>query len=97
MLEGVALHEVIYNGKGKAINYRILSVNPAFQTHTGLNSEIIRGKLATEAFNTESPPYLDIYVQTAESGQPTSFETYFQPLEKHVKISVSSPKKTHSS
>ncbi len=95
MLDGVALHEIIYDDQDKAVNYVVLSVNPAFLRHTGLKPEDVTGKLVTDAFDTEVPPYLDIYVQTAESGKPSAFETYFEPLGKHFKISVSSPAKKH--
>ncbi len=56
MSEGVALHELIYNDRNKPVNYRILSINPAFTIHTGLKKELVTGKLATDAFATDIPP-----------------------------------------
>ncbi len=92
MTEGVALHEVIYDHYGKAVDYEILSINPAYEKHTGIKKEQVIGLLATQAYGLENPPYLKEYVEVAESGNPYSFETYFPPLEKYFKISVFSPR-----
>jgi PAS domain S-box-containing protein len=93
MTEGVALHEVVYDESGTAVDYTILTVNPAFEAHTGLKVEECRGQLASILYGSGSAPYLDLYATTANSGEPHSFETYFPPLERHFHISVSSPTK----
>jgi len=92
MAEGAALHEITYSAAGKAENYRILEVNPAFEIQTGVKGENVRGHLATEAYQTDIPPYFEIYEKVARTGEPYSFETYFQPLNKYFAISVYSPK-----
>lgn len=93
MNEGVALHELIFDDEGNVSNYRILDVNPAYKTHTGISSESIKNQLATSFYGTTRAPYLDIYTKVALTEQPTSFETYFAPMKKHFEISVFSPKK----
>jgi len=45
----VALHEVVLDDAGKPVNYRILDVNPRYQSFTGLSPSQVIGKLATEA------------------------------------------------
>jgi len=91
MTEGVALHEVIMDDLGKPVNYRIIDVNPSFETHTGIPADAARGTVATELYKTDSPPYFDIYTTVAETGKPHFFETYFPALQKHFNISVFSP------
>jgi PAS domain S-box-containing protein len=91
MQEGVALHKVIYDEHGHAINYRILSVNPAYEKHTGISPDIARGKLATDLYGTDSPPYLDRWAVVADTGVPNEFETYFEPMQKYFRISAVSP------
>jgi PAS domain S-box-containing protein len=91
MTEGVVLHEVVYDESGTATDYRILTVNPAFEKHTGLAMEKCRGQLASILYGTGSAPYLEVYAKTANSGEPYYFETYFQPMERYFHISVSSP------
>jgi signal transduction histidine kinase len=93
MNEGVSLHEIIYDNKGKATDYRILEVNPAYEIITGLNREKAIGTKASQLYGTGQPPYLDIYERVASSGKAESFETYFPPMEKHFSISVFSPGK----
>jgi diguanylate cyclase (GGDEF)-like protein/PAS domain S-box-containing protein len=88
MQEGVALHEVIYDEHGQAINYRIRNVNPAYEKHTGISPDIARGKLATDLYGTDNPPYLDRWAVVADTGEPNEFETYFEPLQRQFRISA---------
>jgi PAS domain S-box-containing protein len=93
MTEGVAVHDIVYDDGGKAVDYIITNVNPAFEAITGLKKEAATGRKATVLYQTGEPPYLDIYARVAETGQSTAFETYFLPMEKHFSISVFSPEK----
>jgi PAS domain S-box-containing protein len=91
MTEGVALHEIIYNREGAAVDYTILDVNPAYQTHTGIDRENAPGRRASELYGSGVAPFLDIYGQVAATGESIRFETYFEPMQKHFSISVFSP------
>ena len=93
MTEGVALHEVIYDEQGVAVDYRIMSTNPAFEKHTDLKSEQVLGQPASKVYRIEHAPYLERYALVASSGQPDSFETYFPPLDRYFCVSVTSPKR----
>ncbi|MFZ4620243.1 MAG: PAS domain S-box protein [Bacteroidota bacterium] len=92
MTEGVALHEMIYQGE-TPVDYRILDTNPAYERHTGLPRTKARGLLASELYGTGTPPYFDEFAAVAFNRIPYSFETYFPPLERHFHISVFSPEK----
>ena len=50
MAEGVVIHEMLYGGDGRAVDYRILSANPAFEKHTGLSVAAIQGKTGKQAY-----------------------------------------------
>ena len=93
MNEGMALHEIVFGPDGKPADYRILAANKAYQYHVGLAPSSVIGKTAKEAYNTQEPPYLDLYARVALSGKPETFETYFPPLKRHFRISVYSPGK----
>jgi PAS domain S-box-containing protein len=93
MTEIVALHEVIYDAAGKAVDYRILDCNTAFLQLIGVTQEQATGALATELFGTGEAPYLEIYARVAESGSPLRFETEYSPLARNFSISVYSPEK----
>ena len=91
MVEGVALHEVVYDGAGNPVDYIITDVNPSFEKITGLSRDSVLGKRASALYGADVPPYLGVYAKVASSGKPESFETYFGPMKKHFRISVFSP------
>jgi PAS domain S-box-containing protein len=91
--EGVALHELIYNKSGEPIDYRILDVNPAYESILGLKREEVVGAKASDLYGTGEAPYLEIYKKVAVSGESFTFEDNFEPMAKHFKISVFSPAK----
>ncbi|MEI6436225.1 MAG: PAS domain-containing sensor histidine kinase, partial [Bacteroidota bacterium] len=95
MTEMVALHELVFNDLGEAVNYRITDCNNAFTEITGIDKQDVIGKLGTEAYDSETPPYLKEYTRVAISGIPYQYATHFIPLDKHFMISVVSPKKNH--
>ena len=93
MTEGLALHEIIYDDSGKAIDYMVIEVNPAYEKITGIKRSNVIGNKATKVYATEMAPYIDIYNQVASSGLSTTFETYFPPMDIYFSISVFSPGK----
>src|SRR5512138_1251482 len=88
MGEGVALHEVVLDAAGKATNYRILEVNPQYEAFTGVSPERAVGKLATEAYGTAEPPYLEAFTSVGLGANAHRFETYFPPHDRYYEISV---------
>jgi len=95
MTEMVALHELVFGETGEVINYRITDCNNAFTSITGINKENAIGKLATEVYGTQTPPYLKEFSNVAITGKSFEYNTYFEPMDKHFMISVVSPKKNH--
>ncbi|HEX9008156.1 MAG TPA: PAS domain S-box protein [Patescibacteria group bacterium] len=88
MVEGVAIHEVIFNKNGEPINYKILDVNDAFSINTTIKKDDAIGKMATDLYRTKKAPYLEEYYGTIRTGRPFSFDVYFEPLNKHFHISA---------
>ncbi|PUB88889.1 MAG: hypothetical protein DBP00_04495, partial [gamma proteobacterium symbiont of Ctena orbiculata] len=91
MIEGIALHELVYDEAGQVIDYKILDVNPMYEQHTGLSREQVIGKNATDAYGVDTPPYIDIYAKVVETGEPSDFEVCFKPLEKYFHVSCFCP------
>ncbi len=91
MVEGVALHELIYDDSGRSIDYRILNVNPAYEKHTGLSVAQVVGKGSRDVYGTAESPYFEIFKKVALTMKSYIFETYFIPLKRHFMISVVSP------
>jgi diguanylate cyclase (GGDEF)-like protein/PAS domain S-box-containing protein len=93
MAEGVAVHEIIYDEKGAALDYLIVKANHAYEIITGIAIKDAEGKRASELYRTEKPPFFDIFIDVAETGKPHDFVTYFEPMKKYFRISVFSPGK----
>ena len=86
MTEGVALHRIVRDDSGKPIDYVILDTNPAYENNTGLPRQSVVGRPASSVYGNVA--YLDEFSQVATSGQPTRFETHYDPMGKTFAISV---------
>ncbi|MBN2018135.1 MAG: DUF1638 domain-containing protein [Candidatus Cloacimonetes bacterium] len=93
MNEGICLHELVYDETGTPINYKIIDVNKKYETSLGLNKQTIQNQLATNVYKTKEAPYLKEYAEVVKTKKPFSFQTYFEPLDKHFYISAFSPEK----
>ncbi|MBE0585028.1 MAG: response regulator, partial [Desulfofustis sp.] len=93
MTEMVVVHELLFDDKGMPSNYRILDCNQAFCRITKIKKETAVGKIATQLYNTDSAPYMDVYAKVALSGEPVEFVTYYASMDKHFLVSVVSPRK----
>ncbi len=93
MTEMVVVHELLFDDKGMPCNYRILDCNQAFCRITKIKKETAVGQTATQVYNTDSAPYMDVYSRVAQSGKPDEFVTYYASMDKHFLVSVVSPRK----
>jgi PAS domain S-box-containing protein len=91
MIEGSALHTLVYNDEDVPSDYRIIEVNPAFEVQLGLSRNSVINKLSRDAYGVDTPPYFDIYSRVALTGEPEIFETYFAPLDKYFSVKVYCP------
>ena len=90
--DGICLHEIIYKGD-VPVDYKILDVNLKYEIITGVSRYDAIGAFGSDLYGSSGAPYLDIYADVACSGIPSSFETYFKPMDKYFQISVFSPEK----
>lgn len=88
MSEMVVIHELVTDETGKATDYKIIECNDAFTEITGIRYEDCVGKLATFVYHTPEAPYLDIYAKVSLTGESYSFQTYFEPFDKHFLVSA---------
>ena len=93
MMDGSALHTLVYNDMGIPEDYLIIEVNPAFESQLGISRETVINKTSRVAYGVDEPPYFEIYSRVALTGKPEVFETYFAPLDKYFSISVYCPYK----
>ncbi len=87
MAEGAALHRAHYDQDGRLDNYWLEEINPQYEAILGISREQVVGRLATAAYSANVAPYLDEYARVVATGQPCSFETFYEPLQLHLQIS----------
>jgi PAS domain S-box-containing protein len=93
MTEMLAVHEIVADAAGRAIDYRIVDCNPAFERITGIPRDRAVGALATALYGATPAPFLDTYARVAATGEPAQFEVFFPPMGKHFAISAFSPRR----
>ncbi len=93
MTEGVALHQMIYDDNGNAIDYLVKDVNPSFEKNLGIPAQKAKGSLGSKLYLADIPPYLDIYERVVRTGIPYYFKTYYPPMDRHFEISIFTPRK----
>lgn len=91
MIAGIAVHRMIYDEAEKAVDYRFLAVNPAFERLTGLKAIDLIGKTVLEVMPGTERYWIDTYADVARTGKPTSFRNYAKELDRHYDTWVFSP------
>lgn len=86
MLEGVAIHEMIFDDNGKAIDYRVLKVNKGFEKILGFKKEESEGKLASELYG--NVPALSDYSDIVLNKISRKFDYYYPSMKRYFNVSV---------
>ncbi len=93
MMEGFALHEIICDKEGKPVDYRFLSVNPAFERMTGLSVINLIDKTVLEVIPDIEASWIKKYGKVALTSIPITFEDYVRALDKFYRVVAFCPKK----
>lgn len=93
MEQGLALHEIITDDNGKAVDYRFLEVNDSFTKITGLTRDALIGKTVIEVLPDTEQFWIDIYAEVAKSGVSREFENYSAQLGRTFRVNVYSPER----
>ena len=91
ILDGFVLHEILCDGDGKPIDYRIQVVNPAFTRLTGLPAEAICGRTFQDVMPDADRRWNEAFGTVALSGEAVFFEDYRPELHKHFDVKVFRP------
>ena len=91
MLDGFALHEIICDDQGVAVDYRFLTINPAFERMTGLKAEAVQGRTVLEVLPETEGRWIETYGHVALTGEPTYFENFAAALGKHFAVTAFRP------
>lgn len=93
MAEGFAHCEIICDSKDQPIDYKILAVNDAYVTQTGIKAKDIVGKTVLEFFPDIEKYWIKIYGEVALTGVSHSFINYNHNTQKHYQTNAFSPEK----
>jgi signal transduction histidine kinase len=94
--EGFCIIEVIFDDRGKPVDYRFLLVNASFERQTGL--EAAAGRLMREMAPGHEQHWFDIYGRVAVTGEPVRFENEAAALNRWYTVyafRVGAPEKHH--
>jgi PAS domain S-box-containing protein len=76
MAEQFQLFELIFDKKGKPIDYRLLDVNPSFEQLVGKKRDELIGKQVIKELWPVEQYWLDAFNEVLKTGKPQSFENY---------------------
>ncbi|MCE5267104.1 MAG: PAS domain S-box protein [Planctomycetaceae bacterium] len=80
MIEGFAVHDILYDDDGRPCDYRFVDVNPAFEQLTALKRADIIGKRVREVMPATEFYWIEDYGRVAASGEPLHKESYSSSL-----------------
>jgi PAS domain S-box-containing protein len=80
----IAVHEVLFEND-QPVDFVILSVNPAFESHTGLKPAEVEGRKSSEVMSDVTITNLiKIFGEVVTTGKPLVFEYYSNLLKRHL-------------
>lgn len=91
MRDGMVVHELVVDASGRPVNYRLLDINPAAEAILQMPRDAVIGKLATDVYGVDDPPYLEEFTAVTTTGQSARMEVYFAPMSRWFSISAFSP------
>jgi len=91
MNETVVMHELILDGEGVPVDYRIVDCNEAFTRISGIPREQALGTSGSRLFGMSPPPYLALYADVALTGNSCSYTDRYSVPDRYFSVSVICP------
>ena len=92
MKQGLAVHEIICDDEGNAVDYRFISVNESYEKIIGLCGKDIIGKTVLDIFPDIGKSRIEKFGEVALTGESYQYENYSDELDKYFSVSVYSPR-----
>jgi PAS domain S-box-containing protein len=86
MMNAFALHEMIFDETGEAIDYKFLEVNPAWEKIVGIKAESVIGKRIKEIMPNIEDSWIQCYGKVAKTGISEAFEDYNAATHKYYQV-----------
>ena len=91
MHDAFALHEIIYDAKGTALDYKFLAVNPAYERMMGMHREQLLGRRVLELFPDIGQSWISLCGEVALRGDRRNISHYSKVIDRHLSMSIYSP------
>jgi PAS domain S-box-containing protein len=89
MEEGMALNELLFDENGEAVNYRILEINPAYESISFLTRDQAIGKLASEIYGMTPEQINAFWKMHQHNEHAITTDMYVPEIQKWRHISTS--------
>jgi len=86
MQEGFCIIEMLFDANQRAVDYRFLEVNPAFESQTGMRNA--KGRRILELVPELEKHWFDIYGKVARTGKPARFMNEARALKHWYDVSA---------
>ena len=95
--QGVALYKMVYDEKGKPVDFIHLESNKIYDDIHSFKKQRIgkKSRQFNHKIKNEPIDWIDVYGRVATTGAPEYFEAYGKSQNKWYQVSVYSPKKTY--
>ena len=93
MAQGFTLNEIITDENNVPVDFKYLSINPAFEKQTGVLAKNAVGKTVKDVFPKIEQYWIDVFGKVALSGNPIQYVNYFEENERYYDTWVFCPKK----
>lgn len=88
MLEGVAIHTLVFDENNTPIDYIILKVNKGYEKILGYKKVEVEGKLGSFVYEENPATLLKIFSEVSLTKTPKHIEFYFDKLKIHFSLSI---------
>jgi len=95
MVQGFALHKMIYDEDGNPVDYEFIRINHSFEKLTGLKAENIVGKRVKEVLPGTEQLWIDNYGTVAKTQKVMEFESFSQDINRYYTVIAYSPQKDY--
>jgi PAS domain S-box-containing protein len=84
--KGLALCQIITDSDGRAVDYRLLEVNPASEQMVGLTADEVVGKTIREVLPTIEDDYIQTCARAGLGGESIRLERHFESLGRWIEV-----------
>lgn len=86
-----ALHEMIYDQNGKAVDYRFLDINTEFENLTGLSAKQVIGVSCIKLLPNTEYYWIEKYDECIKTGKLIQFDNFSKELDRYFQVTAYSP------